>query len=126
MRTPEELAYGWRDALFGRDHVAFGNLFAADGVMLDVEHRTADGSGPRPLEGRAAIEAMAREWLAVVPEFEYDVLEVLADATRAAARWRYAVQGREFDGVSWLDCRDGEIVRALVLFDSYGLLAHGD
>ena len=120
-RTPAELALGWREALVGRDPRAFGELFALDGVMLDVEHRTDDLAEPRTLEGRPTIEGMARDWLEATPEFEYDVLEVLSDESRAAVRWRYAVEGLELGGLSWLDCEGGEIRKALVVFDSLGL-----
>ena len=101
---------------------AFGALFAADGVMIDVEHRTADLVAPRPLVGREEIEAQAAVWLRSTPEFGYDVLEVLADETRAAVLWRYEVEGAAFDGVSWLSCEQGEILEARVYFDSHGLL----
>ena len=121
-RTPAELALAWRDALLARDAPAFGRLFAEDGAMVDVEHRTADLSEPRPLVGRAEIEAQAAAWLESTPFFAYDVLEVLADETRAAALWRYEVDGVELYGVSWLECERGEIRQARVYFDSHGLL----
>ena len=120
--TPSELAYAWRDALLARDAAGFARLFAPDGVMLDVEHRTPDLEDVRPLRGRADIEATTRAWLAETPEFEYEVLEVLSDSTSAAKRWRYAVGGVEVEGVTWLRCAGGEIVEALALFDSYRLL----
>ena len=90
--------------------------------MVDVEHRTADLSEPRPLVGRAEIEALAAAWLESTPSFGYDVLEVLADETRAAVLWHYGVEGVELEGVSWLECERGEIREARVYFDSYGLL----
>ena len=121
-RTPRELALAWRDALHARDAPAFGALFAEDGVMIDVEHRTADLAEPRPLVGREEIEEQAAAWLESTPEFGYDVLEVLADETRAAVLWRYEVEGIELDGVSWLSCERGEIREARVYFDSHGLL----
>ena len=121
-RTPAELALAWRDALLARDAPAFGRLFAEDGVMVDVEHRTEDLSQPRPLVGRAEIEAQAVAWLESTPLFAYDVLEVLADETRASVLWRYEVEGVELDGVSWLRCERGEIREARVYFDSHGLL----
>jgi hypothetical protein len=75
----------------------------------------------RPIEGRDAIEAMCRRWLEETPSFEYDVGRVLSDGATAAARWRYAVQGLELEGVSWLTCEGGLIREALVYFDSLGL-----
>jgi len=90
--------------------------------MIDVEHRTADLAEPRPLVGREEIEEQAAAWLESTPEFGYDVLEVLADETRAAVLWRYEVEGIELDGVSWLSCERGEIREARVYFDSHGLL----
>ena len=71
MRSPEELALGWRDALVGRDAGAFGRLFAPDAVFIDVDHRTDDLSSARPVVGREAIEAMARRWLEETPAFEW-------------------------------------------------------
>jgi uncharacterized protein (TIGR02246 family) len=120
-RTPAELAHAWRDALVGRDTEAFATLFAEDAVFVDVEHRTADLASVRPVEGRTAIGELTREWLAETPEFEYEVTEVIADGEHAAVRWRYAVEGIELDGVSWLACAHGEIVEARVYFDSLGL-----
>jgi len=90
--------------------------------MIDVEHRTEDLSGPRPLVGREEIEAQAAAWLRSTPEFAYDIVEVLADDVRAAVLWRYEVEGVELDGVSWLSCGRGEIHEARVYFDSHGLL----
>ncbi len=125
VRTPNELAHAWRDALLAGDAVAFASLFAEDGVMIDVEHRTPDRSRSRPLEGRAEIERVTRRWLAETPDFEYEILELVSSGGTVAVRWRYAV-GRsaaiELEGVSWLTCRDGEIVRADVYFDVYALL----
>jgi hypothetical protein len=107
-----------------RDAPAFATLFAPDGVLLDVEHRTPDGAAARPIVGRAALEALTRDWLASTPEFRYDVLAVVGDERRAAKRWRYAIGGLEVEGLTWLDCSDGAIDRALVLFDSYAFLRH--
>ena len=114
----------------GGDAAAFGALFAPDAIMVDVEHRTADGREARPLRGRDEIEATARRWLAETPEFTFEVLEVLGDTTRAAARWRYAVPvggGAPFavEGVTWLRCAGGHIEHALVLFDSHALVLAG-
>ena len=75
----------------------------------------------RPIVGRTAIEAMARDWLEQTPEFEYEVDEVLSAGSTAAVRWRYRVSGLDLDGVSWLRCADGEILDARVFFDSLGL-----
>jgi uncharacterized protein (TIGR02246 family) len=120
-RTPAELAHAWRDALLARDAEAFAGLFAQDAVFIDVEHRTADLASVRPITGRAAIGELTRGWLAETPQFEYDVAEVIAEGESAAVRWRYAVEGIELDGVSWLRCAGGEIVEARVYFDSLGL-----
>jgi uncharacterized protein (TIGR02246 family) len=124
-RTPAELAHAWRDALVRRDADAFAELFAEAGVFVDVEHRTADLSSVRPIEGRPAIAELTRSWLAETPAFEYEVTEVLEDGESAAVRWRYGVPGvtRELDleGVSWLRCARGEILEAHVYFDSLGL-----
>ena len=120
-RSPTELAHGWRDALVGRDPEAFGALFAHTALFLDVEHRTADLARVRPIEGRPAIEDMCRSWLRRTPDFEYEVEQVVSDGDTAAVRWRYAVEGLELDGVSWLTCTDGEIREARVYFDSLGL-----
>lgn len=125
-RTPRELALGWREALVSRDARAFAGLFAPDGVMLDVEHRTADLEDARTIAGRAAIEALAEEWLGDTPAFEFHILDLLADASTAAYRWRYEVapadDGAEFVGLTWLRCDEGHIRDALVCFDSYRLL----
>ena len=121
MRTPTELAHGWRDALVGRDPDAFAGLFAESAEFIDVEHRPADGSAPREILGRAAIRAVCEAWLATTPTFGYEVLDAVGDDRRAAKRWRYTVAAADVEGVTWLDCRDGEIVRALVLFDVAGL-----
>lgn len=125
-RTPRDLALGWREALVARDAAAFARLFAPDGAMVDVEHRTADLEDARPIVGRDAIEALAREWLDDTAAFEFDVLDVLADASTAAYRWRYRVtvdgDRVEFVGITWLSCGEGHIRDALVCFDSYRLL----
>ena len=125
-RTQRELALGWREALVTRDARAFAGLFAPDGAMVDVEHRTADLEDVRPILGRDAIEALALRWLDDTPAFEFDVLDVLANASTAAYRWRYQVAADgdrvEFAGITWLNCGDGHIRDALVCFDSYRLL----
>jgi hypothetical protein len=90
--------------------------------MVDVEHRTDDLADVRPLVGRDAIEATARAWLDDTPEFEYELVSVLASGRKAAVRWRYAVGGSAYEGLSWLDCERGEIREALVCFDSHRLL----
>jgi hypothetical protein len=129
-RTPRDLALRWRDALLARDAVAFGLLFASDAVMVDVEHRTPDGAAARPLIGRVEIQAVAETWLRDTGPFDYVVDDVLADDERAAVRWTYRVEladGRspKLEGLSWLVCRDGEIVRADVVFDVHALLPAG-
>jgi uncharacterized protein (TIGR02246 family) len=125
-RTPEALAWAWHDALLARDPVAFAGLFAPDGVMIDVEHRTEDLSAARPLRGPEEIASMARAWFAATPVFDYRIRAVLADGHAAAKRWRYTVPGTAgamvVDGVTWLSCADGAIREALVLFDSHALL----
>jgi hypothetical protein len=90
-------------------------------VFVDVEHRTSDLGSVRPIEGRHAIEATCRSWLEGTPSFEYEVDRVLSDGTSAVACWRYAVQGLQLDGVSWLTCEGGVIREARVYFDSLGL-----
>ena len=92
-----------------------------DALFLDVEHRTADLTATRPIEGREAIEAMCVHWLEETPAFDYVVDDVLTDGRTAAVRWRYVVEGIELDGVSWLTCAGGEIREARVYFDSLGL-----
>ena len=127
-RSPEQLAYGWRDALVDRDARGFAELFAPDGVMIDVEHRTADLRGARPIEGRAAIEQLATAWLSATPSFQFEITGLLADHSTAAYRWSYDVPGLAgslaLDGITWMVCRNGMISEALVCFDSYGLM-HG-
>jgi uncharacterized protein (TIGR02246 family) len=120
-RTPAELAHGWRDALVGRDPDAFAGLFADEAVFVDVEHRTEDLAAVRPICGRGEIRAMCERWLAEVPSFRYDVTRVVSDGPTAAVRWRYAVDGLDLDGVTWLETAAGEITRADVLFDSLAL-----
>jgi SnoaL-like domain len=117
VRTPTELAIAWRDALVARDAPAYGDLFAVDAEFSDVEHRTADGSAARAVIGRAAILAVCVDWLASTPAFTYEILDVVGDDRRAAKRWRYRVGEADIEGVTWLDCADGVIDRALVLFD---------
>ncbi len=121
MSDPAALAYGWRDALVGRDPDAFAALFCVDALFLDVEHRTDDLAGVRPIVGREAIRALCTRWLAETPHFEYDVEQVLSEGTAAAVRWRYVVEGHELPGVSWLSCRGDGIATAHVYFDSLGL-----
>jgi hypothetical protein len=121
MRTPIELAHGWREALVGRDPRAYAELFAAEAEFIDVEHRTPDGSAPRIVRGRDAIRVVCEDWLAATPSFDYDVLDAVGDDQRAAKRWRYVVGDADVEGVTWLDCSAGEITRALVLFDVGGL-----
>lgn len=123
MNTPRDLAEGWRHALLARDADAFAALFAPEGVMLDVEHRTPDGLAARPLEGRETIRAVTAEWFERTPAFSYDIVGILADARSAAVRWRYVVDGLEVEGVSWIECEDGSIRRAFVYFDSHAFLA---
>lgn len=125
-RTPRELALGWREALVRRDARAFAGLFAPDAAMVDVEHRTDDLEDARTIAGRASIQALAEEWLGATPAFEFDILDLLADASTAAYRWRYEVAadggGAAFIGLTWITCDAGHIRDALVCFDSYRLL----
>lgn len=125
-RSPEQLARGWHAALVGGDPVAFAELFAPDGVMVDVEHRTPDLREARPIRGREAIHELAVGWLRDTPEFRFDITGLLADATTAAYRWIYEVPGVTdvvaVEGITWLTCADGMIRQALVCFDSYGLM----
>ena len=126
FRSPEQLSHAWRDALVARDAGAFAALFAPDGVMIDVEHRTADLRRARPIRGRAAIEELTVGWLRDSPSFQFEITGVLADASTAAYRWRYEVPGASDDvaveGITWLACADGMIGEALVCFDSYALM----
>jgi hypothetical protein len=117
MPSPIELAHGWRDALVGRDPDAYARLFAENAEFLDVEHRTADGSAPRIVTGRNEIRTVCVDWLAATPAFEYDILDAVGDDCRAAKRWRYVVGPADIEGITWIDCSGGQIVRALVLFD---------
>jgi hypothetical protein len=121
--SPRDLAEAWRAALLARDADAFAGLFAPEGVMLDVEHRTPDELHARPLEGREMSRAVSAAWRARTPAFAYDIIDVLSDSRSAAVRWRYAVETVELEGVSWLDCHDGLIERAFVYFDSHEFLA---
>ena len=125
-RSPEHLARGWREALVARDAAAFAGLFAPDGVMVDVEHRTADLLQARPIRGRAAIQELTVGWLRDTPSFEFEITGLLSDEAMAAYRWTYEVPGAEdsvaVDGITWLTCSDGLIDEALVCFDSYALL----
>lgn len=125
-RSPEQLARGWHRALVDRDAGAFAALFAPDGVMIDVEHRTADLRRARPIRGRAAIEELTVGWLRGTPLFEFEITGVLADASTAAYRWHYGVPGASeavaVEGITWLACADGMISEALVCFDSYALM----
>ena len=127
-RSPEQLAYGWHAALVARDAGSFAALFARDGVMVDVEHRTADLSRARPIRGRAAIEELTVGWLRETPAFRFEITAVLADESTAAYRWSYEVPGATeavaVEGITWLACADGMISEALVCFDSYALM-HG-
>ena len=123
MRTPIELARAWRVALVARDARAYGDLFAVDAEFIDVEHRTPDGTAARAVYGRDEIEQVCVDWLASTPLFRYDVLDVVGDDDRAAKRWRYRVGAADIEGVTWIDCADGVIVRALVLFDFAPLAA---
>jgi hypothetical protein len=128
LRTPEQLARGWRQALVDRDARGFADLFAPDGVMIDVEHRTADLREARPIAGRAAIEQLASEWLSSTPAFEFEITGLLSDDSTVAYRWSYGVPGETgsvaLEGITWMVCSGGMISEALVCFDSYGLM-HG-
>ena len=124
-RVAEQL-HGWHAALVERDA---GSLRSApDGVMVDVEHRTADLSRARPIRGRAAIEELTAGWLRETPGFRFEIAAVLADESTAAYRWSYEVPGATeavaVEGITWLACADGMISEALVCFDSYALM-HG-
>ena len=105
---------------------AFAGLFAPEGVMLDVEHRTADLLQARPIRGRAAIEELTVGWLRDTPSFGFEITGLLADQSTAAYRWTYEVPGAEVpvavDGITWLTCANGLIDEALVCFDSYALM----
>jgi hypothetical protein len=126
LRSPEQLARGWRDALVDRDAVAFAGLFAPDGVMTDVEHRTADLRQARPIQGRAAIEELTVGWLRGTPAFQFEITGLLADDSTTAYRWTYEVPGAidavAVEGITWLVCEGGKISEALVCFDSYALM----
>ena len=126
LRSPEQLARGWRSALVDRDAGAFAALFAPEGVMVDVELRTADLTQARPICGRTAIQELAVGWLRETPVFQFEITGLLADASTAAYRWSYEVPGATdavvLEGITWLACADGMITEALVCFDSYGLM----
>ena len=126
MRGPGELAFEWRDALVGRDAERFGAMFAPDGVMVDVEHRTPDGLRARPLRGRREIEDVTRRWCETTGDFDYVVEAVIEQGASAAVRWSYEWETgsarEQVEGLTWLDCRDGVIVRATVCFDALLLL----
>jgi len=94
-RSPEQLAHGWHAALVGHDPVAFAELFAPDGVMIDVEHRTPDLREARPIRGREAIHELTVGWLRDTPEFRFEITGLLADDSTAAYRWFYEVPGVE-------------------------------
>ncbi len=123
---PTTLAFGWRQSLVNRKAREFAGLFAEDALFIDVEHRTPDLREPRPIRGRAEIEAITREWFDSTPSFRFDIVRVLSDSTAAAFLWEYEVPGVEgtvaVDGVTWLSCSSGLIDEAFVHFDSYGLL----
>jgi hypothetical protein len=125
-RSPAQLAHGWRAALVDRDAVAFAALFAPEGVMVDVEHRTPDLRRARPIRGRAAIEELTVGWLRDTPEFQFEITGLIADSSTAAYRWSYALPGATdavaVEGITWLACADGMIGEALVCFDSYALM----
>jgi hypothetical protein len=125
-RSPEQLAHGWRSALLDRDAGAFAALFAPEGVMVDVEHRTADLRRARPIRGRAAIEELTVAWLRDTPEFQFEITGLIADDSTVAYRWSYEVPGATdavaVEGITWLACAGGMITEALVCFDSYALM----
>jgi len=125
--SPTTLALHWRQALVDRRAPEFAGLFAEDALFIDVEHRTQDLRQPRPIRGRAEIEAVTRDWFDSTPSFRFDIVRVLSDATAAAFLWDYEVPGVEgplaINGVTWLSCPSGLIDEAYVHFDSYGLLA---
>jgi ketosteroid isomerase-like protein len=129
MRSPRELAFEWRDALAARDAERFGAMFSPDAVMVDVEHRTLDGREARPLQGRAEIEVVTREWCRTTGAFAYAVEAVIEEGDAGAVRWSYeretGARRQQVEGLTWLDCRDGSIVRATVCFDSILLLEPG-
>jgi len=124
--SPTTLALGWREALVNRQAREFAGLFAEAALFTDVEHRTPDLSEPRPIRGRAEIEAVTRDWFDSTPRFRFDILRVLSDSTAAAFLWEYEVPGVDgplaVDGITWLSCADGLIDEAHVRFDSYALL----
>ena len=124
-RMPAELAHAWRATLLGRDPSAFANLFASDGIMEDVEHRTADRSAARVIVGRQEISDVTATWLAATTGFSFEITDLLARDDAAAYRWTYEVTGlpgTAVEGVTWLTCAGGQIRHALVLFDSFRLL----
>jgi hypothetical protein len=124
--SPNTLALGWRQALVNRRAGEFAGLFAEDALFVDVEHRTPDLREPRPIRGRAEIEAVTRSWFDTTPSFRFDIVRVLSDSTAAAFLWQYEVPAVEgplaVDGVTWLSCASGLIDEAHVHFDSYRLL----
>lgn len=126
VRTPQELALGWRDTLVARDARAFGELFADDALFVDVEHRTPDLLEARQIRGRAEIEALTVGWFESTPAFSFEVVRVLADRDSGAFLWTYEVPADRgpvaVDGVTWLSCSNGLVNEARVYFDSYKLL----
>jgi len=123
--TPTTLAHGWHQALVNRRAHDFAGLFSEDALFIDVEHRTADMRAPRPIRGRAEIEAVTRGWFGSTPSFRFEIGRVLSDGTAAAFLWEYQVPGIDgpvtVDGVTWLSCASGLIDEAHVHFDSVGL-----
>ena len=94
---PTTLACGWRQSLVNRKAREFAGLFAEDALFIDVEHRTPDFREPRPIRGRAEIEAITREWFDSTPSFRFDIVRVLSDQTapRRRSLWEYEVPGVE-------------------------------
>jgi uncharacterized protein (TIGR02246 family) len=125
-RSAEDLVLEWREALLARDAPRFAAMFAPDGTLFDVEHPTLVGSRARPVVGREEIERVTTDWLEATPSFKYEIVDVIPGGDRAAARWRYRVDAIELDGLTWLSCRNGSILLALVLFDSRVLLEAGE
>jgi hypothetical protein len=93
LPDPRALAYGWRDALVGRDAEAFAALFAPDALFVDVDHCTGDLGAVRPLRGREEIRAMCVAWLAATPSFEYEVEQVPRSCPSAPAGRRVVRSG---------------------------------
>ena len=112
-RTTRAVVDRFNDAINRHDADAVAALLTEDTVFEDTSP-VPDG---QRMEGRTAVVAFWRAWLARNPDAVFDAEEVIVSADRAVVRWIYRKQrdGQPWHlrGVDVFTVRDGKVAAKL-------------